>query len=58
VRLLSNNPDKALQLDALGVQVEERIPTGVHLSADNARYLAAKVTHTRHTIDLPLWSAK
>jgi GTP cyclohydrolase II len=56
VRLLSNNPDKALQLDALGVRVEERVPTGVHLSADNARYLAAKVTHTRHTIDLPLWS--
>jgi GTP cyclohydrolase II len=56
VRLLSNNPDKALQLDALGVQVEERIPTGVHLSAANARYLAAKATHTRHTIDLPVRS--
>jgi GTP cyclohydrolase II len=54
IRLLSNNPDKALQLDALGVEVTERIPTGVHLSTANARYLAAKVRHTHHTIDLPL----
>jgi len=54
IRLLSNNPDKALQLDALDIQVAERIPTGVHLSAANARYLAAKVSHTRHTLDLPL----
>jgi GTP cyclohydrolase II len=54
IRLLSNNPDKALQLEALGVSVTERIPTGVHVSAANVRYLAAKVTHTHHTIDLPL----
>ena len=54
IRLLSNNPDKALQLEALGVPVTERIPTGVHVSAANVRYLAAKVTHTHHTIDLPL----
>jgi GTP cyclohydrolase II len=53
VRLLSNNPDKAVQLDALGVHVDDRIPTGVHLSAGNARYLAAKVAHTHHTLDLP-----
>ncbi|GLH99222.1 GTP cyclohydrolase II [Phytohabitans aurantiacus] len=56
IRLLSNNPDKALQLDALGVQVEERVPTGVHLSAANARYLSTKVSHTRHTIELPIAS--
>jgi GTP cyclohydrolase II len=52
IRLLSNNPDKAVQLDALGVRVTERVPTGVHLSAANARYLSAKVTHTHHTLDL------
>ena len=54
VRLLSNNPDKEQQLDAFGVTVTERIPTGVHLSAANVRYLATKATHTAHTIDLPL----
>jgi len=52
IRLLSNNPDKAVQLDALGVQVADRIPTGVHLSAANVRYLTAKRDHTRHTLDL------
>jgi GTP cyclohydrolase II len=54
VRLLTNNPDKAVQLDALGVEVTDRIPTGVHLTESNARYLAAKVSHTHHTLDLPL----
>ncbi|RSM72504.1 GTP cyclohydrolase [Actinoplanes sp. ATCC 53533] len=53
IRLLSNNPDKASQLEARGVEVTERIPTGVHLSAANLRYLATKATHTAHTLDLP-----
>ncbi|MGY1605078.1 GTP cyclohydrolase II [Geodermatophilus sp. SYSU D00815] len=53
VRLLSNNPDKAAQLDVLGVAVTERVPTGVHLSLANARYLATKRDHTAHTIELP-----
>jgi GTP cyclohydrolase II len=42
VALLSNNPDKADQLHRLGIGVTERVPTGVHLTAENARYLAAK----------------
>jgi GTP cyclohydrolase II len=54
VRLLSNNPDKAAGLELLGVEVTEQVPTGVHLSAANARYLAVKRDHTRHTLDLPL----
>ena len=54
IRLLSNNPDKAAQLDVLGITVREQLPTGVHLSDANARYLAAKVSHTQHTIDLPM----
>ena len=53
-RLLSNNPDKAEQLGRHGVVITERIPTAVHLSKDNVRYLAAKATHTAHTIVLPL----
>ena len=54
IRLLSNNPDKALQLDVLGVRVVERVPTGVHLSAANVRYLTAKRDHTAHTLALPV----
>lgn len=53
IRLLSNNPDKAAQLELLGVEVDQRVPTGVHLSEANARYLATKVAHTAHTIALP-----
>jgi GTP cyclohydrolase II len=53
VALLSNNPDKAVQLGKLGVTVTERVPTGVHLSAANAGYLATKARRGHHTIDVP-----
>ncbi len=53
IRLLSNNPDKAAQLEQFGIRVEERVTTGVHLTDANARYLAAKVDHTGHTLELP-----
>ena len=47
VALLSNNPDKAAQLSRLGVTVTEQVPTGVHLSATNAGYLATKARARR-----------
>ena len=53
VKLLTNNPDKVAQLEELGVTVDEALPTGVHLSDANVRYLRAKVDHTRHTLALP-----
>src|SRR5690349_1158857 len=53
ITLLSNNPDKAEQLSRLGVTVREQVPTGVHVSAANVRYLRAKVEHTGHTLALP-----
>jgi GTP cyclohydrolase II len=53
VALLSNNPDKAAQLDRLGVTVTERVPTAVHLSAVNGRYLATKALRGAHTLDVP-----
>ncbi|MEV7778607.1 GTP cyclohydrolase II [Kitasatospora sp. NPDC088351] len=52
IDLLSNNPDKAAQLAGLGIAVERRVPTGVHLSASNVRYLRAKVERTGHSIEL------
>ena len=54
IRLLSNNPDKAAQLELLGLVVTERVPTGVHLSSANARYLTTKRDRTAHTLALPL----
>ncbi|MFF3004707.1 GTP cyclohydrolase II [Kitasatospora sp. NPDC057940] len=52
IDLLSNNPDKAQQLADLGITVRRRVPTGVHLSASNVRYLRAKVERTGHSIEL------
>ena len=51
VRLLSNNPDKAAQLTALGVTVCAQVPTGVHVSPANVGYLSAKARHGDHTLD-------
>ena len=53
VRLLTNNPDKSRQLGALGIEVAEQVPTGVHVSQSNVRYLRAKVEHTGHSLVLP-----
>jgi GTP cyclohydrolase II len=54
VALLSNNPDKARQLHSSGVRVVSQVPTGVHVSAANVRYLEAKARRGGHTLDLPL----
>ncbi|QGN34303.1 GTP cyclohydrolase II [Microlunatus sp. Gsoil 973] len=58
IRLLSNNPDKARQLDRLGITVEHQIPTGLHLSAENRNYLATKARRGAHRFsgdaDLPI----
>jgi GTP cyclohydrolase II len=53
VALLSNNPDKVVQLERLGVQVSEQVPTRLHLSAANAGYLATKARRGAHLLDLP-----
>jgi GTP cyclohydrolase II len=53
LNLLTNNPDKAQQLRELGITVAEAVPTTVHATPDNLRYLHAKAEHTRHTITLP-----
>src|SRR3954469_4911747 len=53
VALLSNNPDKARQLQSWGVTVVEQVPTGVYLSDANQRYLETKARRGRHTLDVP-----
>ncbi|HLY48231.1 MAG TPA: GTP cyclohydrolase II [Solirubrobacteraceae bacterium] len=54
VALLTNNPDKARQLRRFGVAVSARVPTAVHLSSANARYLATKAQRGDHSLDIPL----
>ncbi|MFD7700918.1 GTP cyclohydrolase II [Streptomyces caelestis] len=51
IRLLTNNPDKVAQLRDLGIRVDAVLPTGVHLTDENARYLSAKA-RTGHTLAL------
>jgi GTP cyclohydrolase II len=53
IALLSNNPDKALQLCRFGVNVTARVPTGVYLSDANGRYLATKAARGAHKLELP-----
>ncbi|MFI9271019.1 GTP cyclohydrolase II [Kitasatospora sp. NPDC052896] len=50
IDLLSNNPDKAGQLASLGIEVGGRVPTGVHSSPSNLRYLHTKAAGTRQTL--------
>jgi GTP cyclohydrolase II len=50
--LLSNNPDKARQLAAHGLDVAERVPTAVHLTSSNRRYLTAKAHRGSHALEI------
>jgi GTP cyclohydrolase II len=52
LRLLSNNPDKAAQLEAAGIRVDGVVPTQLHLSGANGRYLAAKASRGHHPLNL------
>jgi GTP cyclohydrolase II len=52
IALLSNNPDKARQLRSSGVTVVEQLPTAVHVSPANRRYLETKARRGRHMLDL------
>jgi len=42
IDLLTNNPDKVTQLVSAGIRVNSQLPTRLHLSSGNGRYLAAK----------------
>jgi GTP cyclohydrolase II len=52
IQLLSNNPDKAAQLGRHGIKVQDKVPTGVFVTASNLRYLQTKVSVTGHRIAL------
>lgn len=52
-RLMTNNPDKVDQLVEHGIEVAERVPTGVFVGPANYRYLETKKRRARHAIQLP-----
>ena len=52
IRLLSNNPHKASQLEEYGIEVIDRLETGVYVNRHNAAYLKAKVDQQAHSIRL------
>ncbi|HWD03003.1 MAG TPA: GTP cyclohydrolase II [Amycolatopsis sp.] len=55
--LLSNNPDKAVQLTGNGLEVDQRVRTGVFATERNVRYLRAKVELAGHSLTLPSGTA-
>jgi GTP cyclohydrolase II len=52
VRLITNNPSKIERLRALGVRVDERVPSQGTIHADNYRYLFTKAQRMNHLLDL------
>lgn len=52
IRLLSNNPEKARQLDEHGITVVAQQPTGVFMTPANRRYLQAKAQLAGHHLPL------
>lgn len=52
IRLLSNHPDKAVQLTRCGIEIVERISTGTFATEFNRGYLRAKACATGHSLRL------
>jgi 3,4-dihydroxy 2-butanone 4-phosphate synthase/GTP cyclohydrolase II len=50
-RLLTNNPDKTIALEAYGVKISERVPLVIAANPDSLRYLQTKAERMGH--DLP-----
>jgi len=48
VRLLTNNPAKIAMMQAMGIEVTERVPLRVGQTDQNAAYLATKVAKSGH----------
>ncbi len=50
IRLLTNNPAKVRMMAANGIEVTERVPLKVGLTAQNAAYLATKAAKSGHLL--------
>ena len=58
VCLLTNNPDKVVQLGQHGVDIVERMPLVVGVGDQNRRYLTTKVDRMGHEIEEDILGAK
>ncbi|MCB9421582.1 MAG: GTP cyclohydrolase II [Ardenticatenaceae bacterium] len=56
LRLITNNPTKIESLQALAVNVVDRVPLQPQITADNANYLVTKVQRMRHLLELNGWA--
>lgn len=52
VRLMTNNPQKIRDLEALGIHVVERVPLLPTVYPENAAYLSSKALRLNHWLDL------
>ncbi|WP_321473995.1 GTP cyclohydrolase II [uncultured Paludibaculum sp.] len=52
VRLMTNNPEKIAAMEAVGVQVAERVPCNAVKSRHSARYLKTKKKRLGHLLEL------
>ncbi|MBD1577585.1 MULTISPECIES: GTP cyclohydrolase II [Vibrio] len=50
IKLITNNPKKMKELQEFGIELEEVIPTHVHLKSGNESYLKAKASHGKHRL--------
>ena len=54
IQLLTNNPEKIVSLQALGIQVTGRVSLTPDVNPENARYLQTKVLRMNHLLNLNL----
>ncbi|HSF81358.1 MAG TPA: GTP cyclohydrolase II [Anaerolineales bacterium] len=54
IQLLTNNPEKILRLEELGVVINGRVPLESTVNADNAQYLFTKAIRMNHLLNLDL----
>lgn len=52
ISLVTNNPDKIVQLTRYGIEIRAVRSTGVYVNSVNFSYLHAKATQHRHAIEL------
>ena len=50
IRLMTNNPEKVSQVEALGIKVIERVPIIIPVDEDNEAYIKAKREQAGHML--------